>query len=57
VTLPPGGVDALQHNFYIKQEDLDRAARGIVDVTKCATHAEQILDMFCVDCDQVRGLW
>lgn len=53
VTLPPGGVEALQNNFYIKQEDLDNASRGIVDVTKCTLHAQQILDMYCSDCDQL----
>ena len=53
VILPPGGAQALQHNYYIKQEDLDKAARGIVDTSKCRFHLQQDLDMYCTDCDQV----
>ncbi|XP_070174339.1 uncharacterized protein [Littorina saxatilis] len=53
VVLPSGGVSALQNNFYIRPEDLEKAQRGIVDSSKCLSHPKQELDLYCTDCEQV----
>ncbi|KAK7474363.1 hypothetical protein BaRGS_00034411 [Batillaria attramentaria] len=45
--VPPGGVSALQTNFYISTEDLERARKGVL----CMAHPKDDLDLFCVDCD------
>ena len=46
-SFPSGGAAALQSNFYIRGEELDRARGGQL----CLTHEGKELDLFCIDCD------
>ena len=48
-TLPSGGVTALQSNFYISSDDLERARNGNLF---CPIHIQWELELFCVPCDQ-----
>ena len=47
-SLPAGGVAALQGNFYISADDLERARKG----NKCPVHGQKELEFFCVPCDK-----
>ena len=46
--LPAGGVAALQGNFYISADDLERARKG----NQCPVHSQRELEFFCVPCDK-----
>ena len=48
-TLPAGGVAALQSNFYISSDVLERARKGNLF---CPIHIQWELELFCVPCDQ-----
>ena len=47
-SLPAGGVAALQGNFYISADDLERARKG----NQCPVHGQKELEFFCVPCDK-----
>lgn len=47
-SLPAGGVAALQGNFYIGADDLERARKG----NQCPVHSQKELEFFCVPCDK-----
>ena len=47
-SLPPGGVAALQSNFYFSTDDLKRAREGKL----CVTHNQKELEFFCVRCEE-----
>ena len=47
-SLPPGGVAALQSNFYFSTDDLERAREGKL----CVTHNQKELEFFCVRCEE-----
>ncbi|KAK7474354.1 hypothetical protein BaRGS_00034402 [Batillaria attramentaria] len=46
--VPPGGVSALQTNFYIDPQDLERARGNVY----CRLHLEKELEFFCIKCDE-----
>ncbi|KAK7088644.1 tripartite motif-containing protein 59-like [Littorina saxatilis] len=47
IQVPDGGASAFQANFYIEQEDLERARSE----SHCFVHPQKEYDLFCVKCD------
>lgn len=52
VVPPKEGVSAFQVNFYISEEELERARSG-VDSQMCPIHSVEPLVFMCEDCDKV----
>ena len=52
--IPLGGVQTFQVNFYIAEDELERARRG-VNATICPAHTLELepLAFLCVDCDSM----
>ena len=51
--VPSGGISEFQTNFYISENELERARKG-VDSSICPVHSlhEEPLAFFCVQCDK-----
>lgn len=49
---PKEGVQAFQSNFYITEEELERARSG-TDSATCLQHPVELLVFLCEDCDKV----
>ena len=47
-SLPAGGAAALQSNFYLSADELERARRG----TLCLVHSQKEVEFFCVPCQR-----